>query len=191
MGEGILFYVIGASGAGKDSVLNGARMAMDGRAKVAFAHRYITRPANAGGENHVALTEGEFSVRKENGLFRMAWESHGNHYGIGIETDLWLTKGFGVVVNGSRAYLQTAARIFPGMVVIHIRVSRKILRQRLLERGRESLPEIENRLRRSNNLPPLEYEDTHIINNDNALEDSVSHFLAVVNSRLPDRHTLS
>ena len=51
-----LVYVMGPSGAGKDSVLDRARTMLSVEAPVAFAHRYITRPADIGGENHVALT---------------------------------------------------------------------------------------------------------------------------------------
>ena len=54
---GTLFYVVGASGAGKDSLLAYARAALGGGTPVFFAHRYITRPAEAGGENHVALSK--------------------------------------------------------------------------------------------------------------------------------------
>ena len=53
-------YVMGPSGAGTDSVLARARALIPSDLPVAFAHRYITRPADAGGENHVALSEAEF-----------------------------------------------------------------------------------------------------------------------------------
>jgi ribose 1,5-bisphosphokinase len=43
-----LFYVIGASGAGKDTLLRYARVRVGGSGGVVFAHRYITRPAAAG-----------------------------------------------------------------------------------------------------------------------------------------------
>lgn len=175
-----LFYVIGASGAGKDAVCNGARIEMDGLLPVIFSHRYITRPSGAGGENHVALSENEFRMRQEEQLFAMAWESHGNHYGIGIEIDRWMEKGLSVVVNGSRAYLETAAERYPGMVVILVSASRKILRKRLLARGRESVEKIEKRIERSDNLSTIEYENVHTIDNDGALENSVNRFVAVV-----------
>ena len=182
--KGTLFYVIGASGAGKDSVCNGARKAMPPTAKILFAHRYITRPADAGGENHVALSGPEFRLRQDAGLFAMAWESHGNRYGIGTEIDRWLARGLSVVVNGSRGYLETAAARYPEMVVIHIAVSREILRERLLRRGRENAAEVERRLQRSDTLPPIEFGNLHTILNDGQLSESVDHFLSVVNAHL-------
>ncbi len=54
--HGRLFYVVGASGAGKDSLIEYARNALGSRDAVVFAHRYITRPPTARGENHVALS---------------------------------------------------------------------------------------------------------------------------------------
>lgn len=184
MKKGTLFYVVGASGAGKDSVMNGARAEMDGSVPVIFAHRYITRPADAGGENHVALSLAEFRMRQDKGLFAMAWESHGNHYGIGIEIDAWLSKGFGVVVNGSRDYLETAVRKYPHMEVILVSVSREILGKRLKERGRETPEEIEQRLQRSDRLAPVEFANTHTIQNDKTLEVSVNRFTELVEARL-------
>lgn len=47
-----IFYVVGASGAGKDSLMQLARKQVEGRS-VAFAHRYITRPADDNTENFI------------------------------------------------------------------------------------------------------------------------------------------
>ena len=51
---------MGPSGAGKDSILDRARVLTLPGTPVVFAHRYITRPAGSGGENHVALSAAEF-----------------------------------------------------------------------------------------------------------------------------------
>lgn len=45
---GALVYVMGPSGAGKDSVLNRARAMLSADLPILFAHRYITRPADSG-----------------------------------------------------------------------------------------------------------------------------------------------
>jgi ribose 1,5-bisphosphokinase len=58
-----LYYVVGASGAGKDSLMQYARSALAGKGAIVFAHRYITRAAQSEGENHIALTKGEFLQR--------------------------------------------------------------------------------------------------------------------------------
>ena len=86
---GALVYVMGPSGAGKDSVLERARALLSADLPIAFAHRYITRPADVGGENHVALSRAEFALRRAHGLFAFHWHAHGNDYGIGQEIHAW------------------------------------------------------------------------------------------------------
>jgi ribose 1,5-bisphosphokinase len=95
------------------------------------AHRYITRPHNAGCENHIALSEHEFFTRAEQHLFALSWHANNNYYGIGIEIDLWLHAGFDVVANGSRAHLpQAQARYADALLPICLQVSPAVLRQR-------------------------------------------------------------
>ena len=103
---GPLIYVMGPSGAGKDSVLERARSMLSIETPVAFAHRYITRPADVGGENHVALTRAEFALRRAHGLFAFHWHAHGNDYGIGREIEAWRAAGLSVVVSGSREHYE-------------------------------------------------------------------------------------
>lgn len=152
MNEGRLIYVIGASGSGKDTLMTYARGRLAGEAGVCFAHRYITRPHDAGGENHVALTPEEFAARRGAGLFALHWGSHGLHYGIGVEVNQWLAKGMTVVVNGSRGHLIEATRGYPELVPATVAVSTEVLRARLLARGRESADEINARLARHESL---------------------------------------
>jgi len=147
-----LFYVIGASGAGKDTLMNYARTTINGEKAVIFAHRYITRPSNNGNESHVHLTAPEFKLRIEAGFFALHWESHGNHYGIGTEIDTWMEKGCNVVVNGSREYLPVAQQRYPEMIVILVEASPETISSRLAGRGRETAEEIEKRIRRSSQI---------------------------------------
>lgn len=149
MGEGKLFYVIGPSGSGKDSLMSYARKRLASNPRVVFAHRYITRPPDAGGENHVALSEEEFTARVRSSLFAMHWESHGCRYGIGSEINLWLAKGYNVVMNGSREYLHDAQRSHPRLTPVWIEVAPEVLAKRLRARGRENETEISERLTRA------------------------------------------
>jgi ribose 1,5-bisphosphokinase len=146
---GTLFYVVGPSGVGKDSLLAYVREQAAGRHPLIFAHRYITRPASAGGENHVAVTPSEFARMRTLGLFALHWESHGLGYGLGIEIDAWLARGANVVMNGSRAYLAEASRRYPGLCVVLIEADPQVLRARLESRGRESAEEITQRIARA------------------------------------------
>ncbi|NJK97819.1 MAG: hypothetical protein HC905_25520 [Bacteroidales bacterium] len=92
-----------------------------------------------GGENYISLTETEFLLGKKAGFFSMDWQSHGYYYGLGIEINLWLHKGFGVVVNGSREYLPTAATLYPNMKVCLIQVSQDKLLERLTKTRKGNL----------------------------------------------------
>ena len=103
---GKLIWLMGASGSGKDSLLTELRQRE--QTQLLVAHRYITRDASAGSENHIALSEQEFFTRAGQNLLALSWHANGLYYGVGIEIDLWLHAGFDVVVNGSRAHLPEA-----------------------------------------------------------------------------------
>lgn len=180
-----LVYLVGASGAGKDSLLGYARERLPADAPVVFAHRYITRPAAAGGENHVALSEAEFSRRQRAGCFALNWNSHGLRYGIGIEIDLWLARGLSVVMNGSRDYLDQAAMHYPALRPVLVRVPLDLLAQRLRARGRESQSAIAKRLERARALDALQHPRLSVIDNDVALEQAGERFLNLLVPQRP------
>ncbi|MDH5572251.1 MAG: phosphonate metabolism protein/1,5-bisphosphokinase (PRPP-forming) PhnN [Gammaproteobacteria bacterium] len=176
-----LFYVIGASGAGKDSLIQYARSNIAHEAQVVFTHRYITRPADAGGENHVALEEKEFIARENMNCFAMSWHSHETYYGIGIEINQWLAKGLNVVVNGSRAYLPQALNKYPELCPVLIHVDTEVLRLRLIQRGRENKQQIEHRLMQAQILQKTVVHPGLIsIENNGALSDAGSRLLKIV-----------
>lgn len=145
-----LFYVMGPSGAGKDSVLARARELLPPDMSVVFAHRYITRPPEAAGENHVALSGPEFAVWRSHGLFAFHWQAHGNHYGIGREIHAWRKAGLTVVVSGSREHFQNVAGVDPDTYPVLITAPAGQLRERLSARGREDEAAAAKRLERSN-----------------------------------------
>lgn len=174
-----LIYVVGPSGSGKDSLLRYARERLAHDPGVVFAHRYITRAADAGGENHVALTPAEFASRQRNRLFALAWHSHGNAYGIGIEINQWLATGATVVVNGSRDYLAEASRHFPDLLAVSIAVPAEVLRERLLARGREPASAIEQRLDRHRRMQSPSAQE-HVIANDGPLERAGEALVALL-----------
>lgn len=127
---GKLIWLMGASGSGKDSLLTELRQRE--QTQLLVAHRYITRAASAGSENHIALSEQEFFTRAGQNLLALSWHANGLYYGVGVEIDLWLHAGFDVVVNGSRAHLpQARARYQSALLPVCLQVSPEILRQRL------------------------------------------------------------
>ncbi len=166
-----LFYVMGPSGAGKDSVLARARALLPADTSVVFAHRYITRPAEASGENHVALSAAEFVIRRAHGLFAFHWQAHGNHYGIGREIHAWRKAGLTVVVSGSREHFQDVAGVDPDTYPVLITAPVELLRDRLATRGREDEAAAARRLERSD---AYDVHDPRLITitNDGPIDDA-------------------
>jgi ribose 1,5-bisphosphokinase len=160
--QGRLVHVMGPSGAGKDTLLDYARPRVD-PAAVIFAHRFITRPAGSGGENHVTLSEPEFVARRDAGFFALTWQSHGFSYGISAEIDAWLGRGFAVVVSGSRAAWPRAKARYPNLLGLIIDAPAEIRAARLMGRGREDEGAIRARLDRDVSVP---FEGLHRLCND-------------------------
>jgi ribose 1,5-bisphosphokinase len=164
-----LIWLTGPSGSGKDSLLNALREAPPDN--VLIAHRYITRAADAGGENHVALSESEFRRREALGLFAISWQAHGLHYGLGEEIDLWLARGLNVLVNGSRLHLPIVQQHYGAQLLpLVLQVSPAVLAARLRRRGREDEAGIATRLARAAEPLPAH---CHPLNNDGALSDTL------------------
>lgn len=178
MAQGRLFYLIGSSGSGKDSLMRYARERLAHEPRVVFAHRYITRPPDGRGENHVALTAAEFAARRAAGLFAMHWHSHGLSYGIGREIDLWLERGCHVVLNGSREYLPQARQRHPELTAVLVTVAADVLAARLRARGRETEEEIAARLERAQRFCPE--GPLEIIRNDGDLREAGEHLVRLL-----------
>lgn len=176
-----LIYIIGPSGSGKDTLIGLARQQLGREPDVCFAHRYITRPVSAGGENHIALSEDEFRARQSAGLFAMSWESHGYQYGLGVEINQWLAMGLTVVVNGSRGYLNTAQRKYPQLRPVLIDVAPEVLKDRLSQRGRESQEAIEHRLLRNADFDPGSGEDCLRVDNNQSPDAACQQLLSIIN----------
>jgi ribose 1,5-bisphosphokinase len=176
-----LFYIIGASGAGKDSLISYVNRRRSEDTTAVFAHRYITRDADAKGENHIALSPDEFNLRKTKGCFAMHWHSHQTHYGIGIEIDSWLQLGLNVVVNGSRGYLPQAVNRYPDMIPVMIRVEYEVMRDRLFARGRETKEQIAARMDQAMRLETAtQHSRMHTIDNNGALIEAGEELCALI-----------
>jgi ribose 1,5-bisphosphokinase len=178
---GRLVYVIGPSGAGKDSIIAYARQRLDTDSHV-FARRCITRPANSGGENHIAVTQTEFERDCATGRYALSWRGNGLGYGVGVEIDPWLRDGRHVVLNGSRGHLPEAARRYPDLLPVLIAIDPAVLRQRLSARGRETADEIEARIDRATALGEVDHPALAVIANNGPLAEAGEAFVALLRS---------
>lgn len=174
-----LVYVMGPSGAGKDSVMKLARAMLAPDMPVAFAHRYITRAVEAGGENHVAVTAAEFALRRTHGLFAFHWQAHGNLYGIGREVHAWRNAGLTVVVSGSREHFLGLGGIDDDTWPVLITAPAERLAERLAARGRETADAAAARLERGEAYDMTDPRLT-TIRNDGTLETAARAFVSLI-----------
>ncbi|MDE2005599.1 MAG: phosphonate metabolism protein/1,5-bisphosphokinase (PRPP-forming) PhnN [Rhodospirillales bacterium] len=169
----MLVLVAGPSGAGKDTLIAAAREALAVDPRFRFVRRAITRPADAGGEDHEALTEAEFATRD----FALSWRAHGLRYGIprDIETDL--AAGRIAIANVSRGAVEAAAARYPVRVIL-VTAPPAILAARLAARGREAAADIAARLAREAPLPGSVPAETVV--NDATPAEGLARFLAAL-----------
>lgn len=181
-GRGVLFLVVGPSGAGKDTLIEAAHAASAGDDRLVFPVREITRPADAGGEAHRPVDTATFSARRGQGAYALAWEAHGLGYGIPVSVTADLAAGRSVVVNVSRSVIDEARRRFPPVTVIQVAVPEDLLRRRLADRGRETADQIEARVARAGAFQ-VTGDDVVTLVNDGPVADSVERFRAILAAR--------
>ncbi|HYB55745.1 MAG TPA: phosphonate metabolism protein/1,5-bisphosphokinase (PRPP-forming) PhnN [Alphaproteobacteria bacterium] len=178
-GRGTLFLVVGPSGAGKDALIAAARAALAHDPNFLFPRRLITRPAEAGGEDHIALSPAAFEAAAAEGAFSLHWRSHGLGYGISKQLETALAAGRNVVVNVSRSVVGEALKRLQPVKIILVMAPVPVLAERLAARGRESAAEIAERLARASYAEPSG-PDVIRIENAGALAEAVAAFLAAL-----------
>lgn len=173
MQAGLLVLIVGPSGAGKDTLIDAARDVLAGDPRFHFARRVITRPMDAGGEAHEAVTPEAFAARR----FALAWTAHGLRYGIpdGIADDI--AAGRVVVANVSRGVVAEAAVRFP-VRVIEVTAPEDVLAARLAARGREDAAARTARLARVAVLPADALIE--MVMNDTTPAEGAARFLAAL-----------
>lgn len=175
---GRLIYLMGPSGSGKDSLIEGAALVLQ-RLGCLVAQRTITRSAEAIGEAAVGVSPSEFHKLEAQGAFALSWHANGLGYGIPAQIDQWLSAGHHVLVNGSRGYLKQARQRYPTLIPVLLTVEHEVLRQRLVMRGRETAEQIDQRLARNQRFtvgPDLEAGVTlHRLDNSASLTATVAH----------------
>jgi ribose 1,5-bisphosphokinase len=178
--KGTLFYIIGASGVGKDSIINELKNRLTYKDGFIFTKRFITRANSESTEKHIAISKADFNYRLAHQLFALNWEANGNAYGIGIEIEYWTANGYDIIVNGSREYLEIAKTKYSNLKSILIDAEKSVIYERLIGRKRESIHMIEKRMERNYQFKNMHFD--LIINNDSTIEASTNKLLKYINS---------
>jgi len=171
---GALVAVVGPSGAGKDTLLAALTAA---RPDLMLARRAITRPIDAGGEDHEALSRDDFARQLAEGRFLVHWQAHGLSYGIPRAVLDDVAAGRMVLFNGSRAALPAAWAAWPALRVVMVTAPVALLAERLAARGRESAAEIAARLDRGGLAVP---EGAAVVMNDATVAEGVARLAAAL-----------
>lgn len=176
MTEGRLIAVVGPSGVGKDSVMQGLQRALPG---LHLVRRVVTRAPGLGGEDYDTATVTQFEAMVEDGAFAVHWGAHGLHYGIPVTVKCQLGKGTDCLVNFSRKALAQAAGIFPRLVVLNITAKPETLAHRLAARARETEEEIRNRLAQADKPLPAGLKVINLAN-DGPLSQTIARGAALL-----------
>lgn len=146
--KGCFVAVVGPSGAGKDTIMDAARVALAGDTRFHFVRRTITRPQMPGTEDHDSLDEAAFAKSAGEGAFALHWQAHGLSYGLPKSLEGEIADGTVVIANVSRRVLGDIRRLYASRSVVVITARPEVLAERLASRGRESREEIVARLAR-------------------------------------------
>ncbi|MFX1498545.1 MAG: phosphonate metabolism protein/1,5-bisphosphokinase (PRPP-forming) PhnN [Promethearchaeota archaeon] len=174
--KGTLFLVVGNSGSGKDSIIQGALERYPSQRNKLYApKRYITRPPSET-EDNISVSPEEFKTLSQQGKFALEWHIYGLDYGVPIEIDELLKKGHSVAINVSREIVPSAREIYKNIKVIFIEVPLEITLERLKGRARETGKRLNERIERARNNQHYHEADS-IINNTGKLNDAIDKFL--------------
>lgn len=173
----MLVLVVGPSGAGKDTLIDLARGALEGDTRFRFVRRVITRPYDGGIEIHEPMDEAAFEARRQAGGFALSWKAHGFSYGIPADIAIDLEQGRIVVANVSRAIIAETASRFP-VHVLSIASPSDVLARRLAARGREDAVDAARRLGRTVRIPNGIPRES--IANDGSIEQGGRRLIAVL-----------
>lgn len=179
---GRVFFCVGPSGVGKDSLLQWVRDHLSEDDNVVFAQRTITRAADPS-EAHEAVDAATFWRLAAGGQFAMVWQANDLCYGVRRAIEADLKAGRDVVINGSRAYVPQLQQAFPDAIVIWIEASENLLRERLEARHREEGPALLKRLKRAKAYAPSNQAQVIRLDNSGPMEVAGQKLLQILKER--------
>jgi len=179
--NGSLVVFAAPSGAGKTTIIH---KAMELLPDLQFSISSTTRPRREGevdGVDYDFLTDEEFDEALEQGDFIEYEFVHEKRYGTRISrTKPLLEAGKSIVFDLDVLGALHLKQLFPSALLIYIDVlSAEVLRQRLIDRGREDMEEIKLRLKRYEmETEKAKQFDVHVINDD--LDKAVKEVVDII-----------
>jgi len=168
--RGTWVFVVGPSGAGKDTMMRLAKDMAADCPRIIFVRRTVTRPENAF-EDHDTATEERFLELQKAGEFVLTWQAHGLHYGIHRCWQDRVNQGCVVVGNISRTMVSYARQNLGNVAIVLVTAPNEILLQRIAARGRDQAAG--SRTSRNLNQTMADHVDV-IINNVGLRQDGAS-----------------
>jgi ribose 1,5-bisphosphokinase len=182
IGPGRLVLVVGPSGAGKDTIIAGARAACRENATIVFPRRVVTRPVSTA-EDHDSLTEIAFESAVLNGEFALWWTAHGLRYGIPRHADDDIAASRTIVCNVSRAIVADARARYAQIAVVLVTAPLDVLAERLAGRARTSDGNLSQRIQRNDAF--ADFQADVVIENTGASEFAVRRLIEVIRGGTP------
>ncbi len=169
-------FVVGPSGAGKDSLIAYARGAFADNAHVIFPRRVVTRPSSEF-EDHDSLDETAFAQAEQEGAFALCWRAHGLGYGIPKAALDEVNSGRVAVCNISRRMVPWSRVHLPNVAVVEVTAPVDVLAARLAGRARLEDGDLVARLTRS--LEVWTPVDASIVN-DRTIDEAGGELVAFI-----------
>ncbi len=178
-GPGRFILVVGPSGAGKDTLIAGARAQLADDDRFVFPARLVTRQSLPRAEAHVTISRADFDRMIATGDYALGWEALGLGYVVPKAVAEAVAEGKIAVCNASRRIVPDAMARYPATRVVFVDALRIIRATRLAARGRETPGEIERRLLRE--VPELaDGVPVTRIDNSGAMAEGIAAFVAAL-----------
>jgi ribose 1,5-bisphosphokinase len=178
---GRFVLVVGPSGAGKDTLLAGAKALCGGNPQIVFPRRIVTRPASAA-EDHDSLTEQDFDRAVGIDAFAFWWSAHGLKYGVPRIVDVDVRAGQTVVCNVSRGIVADVRARYARVDVVLVTAPADVLAARLLGRSRDTDGPLTGRIKRNDAY--TDFKASYVIDNIGAPSEAAQQLLGVISGNI-------